>query len=79
MVKTITITDEAYKKLKMLKERDESFTNAIIRMARRNADIAKYAGILTEKEADALSARIGAMRKESEPRLEKIRKEMKGR
>ena len=79
MVKTITITDEAYKKLKMLKERDESFTNAIIRMAGRRADIAKYAGILTEKEADELKSRINAMRKESESRFEKTRKEMKGR
>lgn len=76
MVKTITITEEAYKRLKVLKEKDESFTDAIIRISASRVDLSKYAGILTEKEAGKMKNRISELRKESEARLEKIRKEL---
>jgi len=77
MVKTITITDEAYKRLKARKGKNESFTDTIIKITAPKIDLTKYAGILTEKEADKLESRIAELRKESELRLEKIRNELR--
>lgn len=55
--KTLTISDEAYRKLQRLKERSESFTQVILRLSEGRGDIVRHAGgwkDMTDREADDL-------------------------
>jgi len=55
--KTLTISEEAYRKLRKLKERDESFTEVILRLSEGRGDILRHAGSwrdMTDKEAEDL-------------------------
>ena len=56
MVKTITVTDEAYKHLKQMKSEDESFSQFIERAyhPRQKIDLREFLGILSKKEAEEL-------------------------
>ncbi|MBI2137804.1 antitoxin VapB family protein [Candidatus Woesearchaeota archaeon] len=71
--KTITITDEAYNRLKYAKSGYESFTDAILRITKKDP-LSQLAGILTEKEADELEERIKLSRQKTEERLARTRK-----
>ena len=65
MVKTITITDEAYEKLKRLKDKDDSFSRVIIKVAEKESkrtDLRRFLGILSEKEADDAREKIRRIR-----------------
>jgi len=42
--KTLTISEEAYKRLAEIKRKDESFTNAILRLTEGKARLSKHAG-----------------------------------
>jgi len=42
--KTLTISEEAYKRLAEIKRKDESFTNAILRLTEGKAHLSKHAG-----------------------------------
>ncbi len=47
VIKSLTITEEAYNSLKRLKYGDESFSKVIIRVAKeKKPDVKKYFGIL---------------------------------
>ncbi len=71
MVKTITITDEAYEKIKAQKRPEESFSKLFIRTSQRRVKLGDLLGILSSgnKEADAREAR------EWQQRIKKMREE----
>ncbi|TLZ54540.1 MAG: hypothetical protein E6K17_07730 [Methanobacteriota archaeon] len=56
-VKTITVTEEAYRRLKGHKTGDESFSEVILRLARRRP-LASFAGILSPETAEAVRKAI---------------------
>ncbi|MBI2664165.1 antitoxin VapB family protein [Candidatus Woesearchaeota archaeon] len=68
--KTITITDEAYNHLKSAKSEDESFTEAIIRITKKDT-LSELAGILTKKEADEMRAHLKTSRAVTSGRMKK--------
>ncbi len=74
--KTISITEEAYERLKMMKEKKESFTDVINRMTGKRS-IMEFAGILSEEEGEKLEKYIKERRKASREHSTKIREMMK--
>ncbi len=52
--KTIMIQESTYNKLLQLKTAGESFNDIILRLLSQQQDLMRYAGLLTEKEADML-------------------------
>ncbi len=56
-VKTITITEEAYRNLKARKTGEESFSDVILRLTKRRP-LRDFVGILSAESADALRAAI---------------------
>ena len=69
--KTISISTEAYEKLKRLKEARESFSEVINRVAGKRS-LLELAGILSHEEADTLMKTIKEGRGRSRKRSEKI-------
>jgi predicted CopG family antitoxin len=65
-VKTITITEDAYKALKNMKEAEESFSKTIIRLTKGSNDIRKCFGTLklNEKELNSVRERVRKIRKD---------------
>ena len=61
--KTISITREAYDRLKMRKEPGESFSDVIVRLTDRKT-LTEFAGILTPSSVKALSEAIAEARRE---------------
>ncbi len=62
--KTLTISDEAYRKLRTLKEKSESFTQVILRLSEGRGNILRHAGGwkgMTDKEADDLNETLRKM------------------
>lgn len=62
--KTLTISDEAYRKLRTLKEKSESFTQVILRLSEGRGNILRHAGgwkDMTDKEADDLNETLRKM------------------
>ena len=76
MTRNITITDEAYERLKNKKEVHESFTDAILRLTKK-AKLTDFAGVLSDSEADTLVKRIESSRRASRKRSEELRKSLK--
>ena len=74
--KTISITEEAYERLRMKKEKNESFTDVINRITGKR-DIMEFAGILTDQEAEKIKEHIQKRRQASRERLNKIREALK--
>lgn len=74
--KTITITEEAYNTLKGLKEENESFTDAILKFARKDP-LSQLVGVLSKKDASEMRKRIAESRKRSRDRLDRIVKRFK--
>lgn len=70
--KTITITEDAYNILKSSKNDDESFTDAIVRIAKKDT-LSELAGVLTKKDATELRESIKASRLATEQRLKQTR------
>lgn len=69
-VKTITITENAYNRLKSTKGEDESFTDAIMRITNKDP-LAELVGLLTKKEADDMRAHLKSSRAATEERIKK--------
>jgi len=61
--KTISLADDAYEQLKAAKREDESFSDAVRRLA-PGVRIAEYVGVLDEDTADDLEAAITERRAE---------------
>jgi len=70
--RTISITEEAYERLKVRKEKNESFTDVINRVTGKRS-LLELAGILSEEEADKLEKHIKERRAASRKRADKIR------
>ena len=77
--KTITVTDDAYNALRALKDGNESFSETILRVAKRKP-LSSFYGILSKKSADDLEKSIADFRKRKKnlhkKRIERITKEM---
>ena len=61
-VKTITITEDAYHALSILKDKEESFSKAILRIAKKKS-LRSFVGALSSRSADALERSIKIARK----------------
>lgn len=77
--KNISITEEAYKRLANLRNRNESFSEIIVKITRKN-DWRDYFGILSKNTADELEKNIKKLRdkhiKERRDRVKFITKEL---
>ena len=64
MTKVISISDEAYRTLKRLKN-EKSFSEIIVELSNKKTeiDLMSFAGSLTEKEADKIKKEIYSERK----------------
>jgi predicted CopG family antitoxin len=59
MVKTLTIKDKVYDELKVIKGKDESFSDLFERMAAKESKgISEFAGFLSEKSAEEMKKSI---------------------
>ena len=74
--KTISITEEAYERLKMQKAPRESFTDVINRISGKRS-IMELAGILSNAEAEQMKKHIQDMRARSRKRMEKVREQLR--
>ena len=74
--KTISITEEAYERLKMKKETNESFTDVINRITNKGS-IMELAGILSEEEGNKLEKYIKERRSASRKYSNSIRENLK--
>ena len=78
--KTITVTEDAYEALRALKEPNESFSKAILRVAKRKP-LSSFIGILGEKSGEELEKAIvegRRIRNEAhKKRMEKLMEDMK--
>ena len=75
-VKTITITENAYNRLKSTKSEDESFTDAIIRITNRNP-LDALVGILTKEDAAELRGNIKEIRRKMDAEVAETAKKLK--
>lgn len=72
MVKTITITEDAYNKLSKMKIGDESFSNVINRIGSPNSDIRSIVGIMKgSMNIDEAKKKIKEFREEFTKDMEK--------
>ncbi|MCD6484111.1 MAG: antitoxin VapB family protein [Candidatus Odinarchaeota archaeon] len=72
-MKTLMIKDDVYKKLKMLKRENESFSDVISRLisqADNRAKLEKFFGILSEEETEAMKKESSKVRKKLSKSLE---------
>jgi len=80
--KSITITEEAYERLRQSKREAESFSRVIKRLTSNAAGLLRFAGSISDEEADRLEERIKKNRerwmKEEAKRREQIRRELHG-
>ena len=75
--KTVALDEEAYELLRRQKKGEESFSQAVKRLARPHRPIASFAGIwsdMTEAERKSVSAVYANQRKADRRREGKIRK-----
>ena len=64
MVKTITITDNAYESLKRLKIGDDSFSDVIKRISKEKKTIKDFFGILGSDNYEEMKEKTKKIRKE---------------
>lgn len=72
MVKTITVTDEAYEMLKRMKNGDESFTEVIKRVAKPTFQLKDYFGVISKEVGDRIA-------NEAKKRRERLSKDIEAR
>ena len=70
--RTISITEEAYERLKVRKENNESFSDVINKITGKRS-IMDLAGILSKEQAEKLEKHIRERRKASRERVDRIR------
>lgn len=75
--KTVTITEEAYERLKSHKRSDESFTDTVIRLTESDTDVMKGFGALADDDGFASAA--GRTREELDDAFDKRRQQRKQR
>lgn len=69
--RNISISDEAYERLKSIKKPNESFTDVINRLTGRRS-ILELVGVLSKEEGKEIKQRIKEMRKKSRERSQAI-------
>lgn len=75
--KTLTITKDAYELLALNKQKNESFSDVIVRTYSPNKALWKLVGLLSDKEADALEKRIQENRKAFAKSMNERQKEIR--
>lgn len=70
--RTISITEEAYERLRTQKEKNESFTDVINRITGKKS-VMELAGILSEEEGEKLESYIKGRRRASREHSDRIR------
>ena len=70
--KTISITEEAYERLRMKKEKNESFTDVVNRITGKRS-LLELAGIFSEEDAIKIENHIKERRAASRKRSDRIR------
>ncbi len=77
-VKTITVTEDAYGALKALKEKNESFSETLLRMAKRKP-LSAFFGVLSPESGERLEKAVRELRKKRneahQKRIRQIAKE----
>lgn len=73
--KTISITEEAYDRLKAKKDERDSFSDIILKLTSKSM-LTDFAGVLSNKEADLLEKKIKENRNRSRLRMENIKKRL---
>ena len=73
--KTITITEEAYNRLKSTKSEDESFTDAIMKITKKNP-LDAFTGILSKAAADDVMVGIAKSRQKTNERMKLLRERL---
>lgn len=68
--KTLTITEDAYERLAKYKEKNESFSEVIVKHFPKHS-LLELAGLLSHKDAEELRAHIKAGRKLSRNRIDR--------
>ena len=61
-VKTITVTEEAYHALARMKEKDDSFSRVILRVAKRKP-LSSFFGVLSKEAGEELEKNVRETRK----------------
>ena len=74
--RTISITEDAYERLKVRKEKNESFSDVINKITGKRS-IMELAGILSKEHAEKLEKHIRERRKSSREHADKIRESLK--
>lgn len=74
--KNISISDDAYNRLKKFKGKNESFTDVVNRLTSK-ATLLELRGTLSKDEADSITTGISESRKASRDRIEKLFEESK--
>jgi predicted CopG family antitoxin len=73
MVKMVSLSNKAYSELKDVKNKDESFSDVILRLLKNSTkDIKRFAGILKDdkSELDWMEERISEDRKNNKGRFQ---------
>lgn len=71
--KTLTITEDAYERLAMHKEKNDSFSDVIVKHFPMHS-LAELIGILSPKEAEEIKIHLKERRKASRERMDRIAK-----
>ncbi len=74
--KSITVTNEAYERLASYKEENESFSDVINKLAKKNS-LLDLVGILSKKEANEVEKHVKDLRKRLRKRLDKVASRIK--
>jgi len=75
--KNISISDEAYERLKAIKKSRESFTDVINRLTGRRS-VMELAGVLSKEEAREMKKIVKEIRKKSSKRIRALSHGMSG-
>jgi len=67
VIKTITITEDAYESIKKLKDTDESFSKLFLRLSKRKTKVKDLLGAMkiNDEEAKAMKRRIAEYKKKT--------------
>ncbi len=80
VVKTITVTEDAYEALKSMKVEDESFSEVILRIKKKRP-LSDFFGVLSKETGDRMEAAMKEVRKQRNAahhtRIERIVAEFK--
>ena len=81
VVKTITVTEDAYAAVKDLKQEDESFSDLFLRLGKRTLRVKDLAGFLqgTPERAKELREKLKQLRQETDASFEQRMKDVRAR